>query len=63
LEKKDKTSGSEGYEINFKDLNHILSINMFTEGDTITKNDFEIIKKIKNECKEKDLDKYPNIIR
>lgn len=63
LEKKEKTSGSEGYEINLKDLNHILSINMFTEGDIITKNDFEIIKKIKNECKEKDLDKYPNIIR
>ena len=53
----DKTSGSEGYVINLDDMNQLLRTNMFTEGDIITKNDF-IINKIKNECKEKDLDKY-----
>lgn len=56
-EKKCKNSGSEGSDINLKDLNQTLSTNMYTEGDIPTINDLEILKKIKNECKEKDLEK------
>jgi len=57
-DKKDKNAtGSECKELNLKDLNQTLSKNMFLEGDIPTTNDLEILKKIKKECKEKDLEK------
>lgn len=55
--KEGKTSGNDSSEVNLKDLNQLLSTNMFTEGDIPIMNDATIVNQIKNQFKEKDLEK------